>query len=435
MGYNYPEVSGGGYLVSMINEYARLKHEYGAAGIADIISETDAFLKAQLDKMKALPVCGWLADKEPDCLQAIKKLRKPAERRLWQSFDAAKYADRLKGALYGRMAGCTLGAPVEFWEIGAMENWAKWVGDEFPNKKYWSAIKSPNDLRYGMSTCHSYTEAGMDGVPVDDDIAYTLLGLLIAEDCGLDFSTDDAGKCWLKYLPYACTAEEVALNNLKKGVAADKCADIDNPYVQWIGADIRSDPFGYLAPGLPEKAAEMAYCEAYISHRRNGIYGEMFFSAAIAAAFALDCPFRAIEAALCEIPAECLLHKDVAWALDVKDSVRDYRHARELVDDYFKGMSGVHTNNNAALTVFGLALGGDCFTGTIANTVAMGLDNDCTGATVGSLWGAAYGFAGIDKIWYKKFNNKIISYLIGLPEFKIDDVLSRFTKLAEQNFK
>jgi ADP-ribosylglycohydrolase len=160
----------------------------------------------------------------------------------------------------------------------------------------------------------------------------------------------------------------------------------------------------------------------------------MFFSAAIAAAFAFDNPFDAINAALCEIPQESLLYKDMIWALDIKDTVKDYRHARQLVDDYFAGMSGVHTNNNAALTLFGLELGGDDFTKTIANTVAMGLDNDCTGATVGSLWGAAYGFDGIDKVWYEKFSNKIHSYLIDLPLFEIDDVLNRFTKLAKQNF-
>ena len=431
---SYPKTSNGGHLINFLNEYSRLKHEYGAEGIADIISDTDEFLKSQLDKMKNLEICKQLAEKEPDDLQGIKKLRLPAERKLWDKFDAAKYTDRLKGALYGRMAGCTLGAPVEFWPVEAMEDWAKWIGDEFPNKHYWSKIKNPNDLRYNFSAYYDYTQEGINGVPVDDDITYTLLGLLIAEDCGLDFNTDDVGKCWMKYLPYACTAEDIALKNLKKGISANKCGELDNPYVQWIGADIRSDPFGYLAPGLPEKAAEMAYYDAYISHRRNGVYGEMFFSAAIAAAFALNCPFEALNKALCEIPKECLLYKDMIWALDIKGTVKNYRHARELVDNYFAGMSGVHTNNNAALTIFGLQLGGGDFTKTINNTAAMGLDNDCTGATVGSLFGAVHGFDSIDKIWYEKFNNKIHSYLNDKPVFEIDDVLKRFANLATKNW-
>jgi len=96
-------------------------------------------------------------------------------------------------------------------------------------------------------------------------------------------------------------------------------------------------------------------------------------------------------------------------------------------------MSGVHTNNNAALVIFGLQLGEGDFTKTIGNTVAMGLDNDCTGATAGSLFGACHGFGSIDKIWYEKFNNKLHSYLIDRPSFGIDDVLKRFAKLAEKN--
>ncbi len=60
----------------------------------------------------------------------------------------------------------------------------------------------------------------------------------------------------------------------------------NNPYCEWIGADIRSDGWAYAAPGWPELAAEFANRDARLSHRWNGIYGEMFFSAAISAAFA-----------------------------------------------------------------------------------------------------------------------------------------------------
>lgn len=69
-----------------------------------------------------------------------------------------------------------------------------------------------------MSPRENYTRKKMRGVPVDDDTIYTLLGLLIAEEHGPGFSTADVGASWIKYLPYACTAEDVALKNHKKGI-------------------------------------------------------------------------------------------------------------------------------------------------------------------------------------------------------------------------
>jgi ADP-ribosylglycohydrolase len=273
----------------------------------------------------------------------------------------------------------------------------------------------------------------MKGVPVDDDIIFTLLGLLIAEDHGPMFTIEDVGKAWVKYLPYACTAEEVALNNLKKGLSARLAGERDNPYCEWIGADIRADPWGYMAPGWPERAAEMAYTDAYISHRRQGIYGEMFFAAAIAAAFAVDDPVEALRIGLSEIPEHCALAKAVRWALRVAPDIRSYKQARAAVDKKFKGMHAVHTINNACLTIWGITIGGKDFTRVIGETVAMGLDNDCTAATAGSIVGAIVGKRGIPEHWYKNFNNRIHSYLIGKRYFSISGVLHRFEKQARRN--
>jgi ADP-ribosylglycohydrolase len=270
----------------------------------------------------------------------------------------------------------------------------------------------------------------MNGVPVDDDVVYTLLGLLIAEDFGPDFTTEEVGQAWLKYLPYAATAEAVALANLKKGVPPRKAALKDNPFCEWIGADIRSDPWGYLAPGWPEKAAEMAYQDAFISHRRQGIYGEMYFSAVIAAAFAVSDPVEALEIGLSEIPKHSAMAKAVRWALKAAPQIRNYQMARDAVDHRFDGMSPVHTLNNACLTIWGLTIAGRDFTKAIGETVAMGLDNDCTAATVGSIVGAIVGKEGIPEHWYENFNNTVHSYLIGKKRFSISGLVKRFARQA-----
>lgn len=433
----YPKVPQLSRLQDRLQEFAWLKFEYGAdaSQIEGELAKAYSDMEKTLDRLIALPEDPSMSAREPDALEDIKKLRPKAERVLWKGFDPKKYADRLAGAFIGRMAGCTLGAPVEFWTVDAMRDWAAYIGDAFPPVDYWSSIKDPNGKRYQVSPCYRYTRPGIDGVPVDDDITYTILGLLIAEECGLGFTTEDAGKCWVKYLPYACTAEEAALKNLNNGISALESAEIDNPYVQWIGADIRSDPWGYLAPGMPERAAEMAHRDAWISHRRNGIYGEMYFSAVIAAAFAVEQPVEALWLGLNEIPRDCMLAGDIRWALEHGKEISGYREARSAVGRRFGGMSGVHTDINACLTVFGLMIGGDDFTRCIGETVAMGYDNDCTAATVGSIFGACKGIDSIPGHWYAAFNNKVMTYLRGFEALEIDDILKRFERLAGDSFR
>ncbi|MFN8471732.1 MAG: ADP-ribosylglycohydrolase family protein [Anaerolineae bacterium] len=423
----YPDDTRLGQLVELIHLYGQVQHDYGAQGIEDIVERAELALQAVLAELQALPADPALALNEPNDLETIRRLRPTGPRRFWDRVDAGVYREKLEGALLGRFAGCTLGSPVEFWSIERMEALARENGEPFPPADYWQYVPFPFELRYELSPRQDYTRARMDGVPVDDDLAYTLLGLLIVEDYGPGFTTADVGAAWLRYLPYACTAEDVALKNLKAGIPALEAGAVDNPFTEWIGADIRSDPWGYMAPGFPERAAEMAYRDAYVSHRRQGIYGEMFFSAAIAAAFHVKDPLEAIAIGLTEIPAECQLAQHVDWALSEAPRVKTYRQAREAVDERFARIEGVHTTPNACLTIFGLAIGGTDLTRVIGETVAMGMDNDCTAATTGSIVGAIVGKAGIPPHWYRGFNNCIHSYLIDRPQFAISDVIDRFT--------
>ena len=77
-------------------------------------------------------------------------------------------------------------------------------------------------------------------------------------------------------------------------------------------------------------------------------------------------------------------------------------------------------------------LGQTDMTKVISETVAMGMDNDCTAATAGSIVGAIVGKKNIAPHWYKNFNNTIDHYLIGVDEMKIDDVVKRFSALAHK---
>lgn len=414
--------------------WADLRHEQGqpVRGMISGLSRRIAALRRRLENMGPSRA---IARKEPDDLERIRRLRPPGPRRLWDRFLPDVYADRLRGAFLGRAAGCTLGAPVEGWSPERMARLAAHCGADFPPTDYWPAADQPYDTRYGRDLRASYTRAGMRHVPVDDDMTYTLLGLLILEEFGPDFTTADVGKAWLKYLPMACTAEKVALDNLRAGANWKKTAERNNPFLEWIGADIRSDAWGYACPGWPERAAEMAYRDAFLSHRQNGIYGEMYFSAVIAAALATGDPVEALRIGLSEIPRTSRLHADVSWALKVAPKVRDHVAAKRLVDERFDGMSTVHTNNNACLTVWGVTIGRRDLTRAIGSTVAMGYDCDCTAATAGSIVGAAVGAKNIPPRWYRPFRNRARTYMNGQEWFRIDQVVRRFAKVAQAVFR
>lgn len=421
-------------LLNDVSLWADLRHEQ-RADIADIMKRLQRELKrARKSLKKAEPKRRALAW-EPNGLDAIRALRPQGPRKMWSKLETTGLADRLKGAWLGRAAGCTLGAPVEGWSIDAMERLALRSQTAFPPEDYWTTHPSPEVIRYDRSLFADYLKDGLKAVPVDDDVTYTVLGLMVLEEFGPGFTTEQVGEAWVKYLPVACTAEDVALRNLKAGVPAAKAGAKNNPFQEWIGADIRSDPWGYAAAGWPERAAELAYRDAYLSHRQNGIYGAMFFAAAIAAAFAVNDPIEAVRIGLTEIPETCRLAADVRWALDIGPKLDDWRAARKAVDERFEGMHSVHTNNNACLTIFGLFLGKRDFTKTIGITVALGLDNDCTAATAGSILGAILGARGVPGHWWKPFRNKTRTYLNGHEWFANTDIVARFEKAAAQVWK
>ena len=64
----------------------------------------------------------------------------------------------------------------------------------------------------------------------------------------------------------------------------------------------------------------------------------------------------------------------------------------------------------------------------------MGLDNDCTTATAGSIVGAIFGKKGVPKHWYSRFKNTVHTYLNETKDFAISDLAARFGAQAKKQF-
>lgn len=365
---------------------------------------------------------------QPDALNEILALRP-------EGADHAPIAvtdleNRMKGAIIGRFVGCMLGIPVEMYSVARMQAVALESNMAFPPVNYWTGTDNPDKIHYRVNKRTDYLLENINKVAVDDDITYVILNLLLLEKYGKNYTLNDVAQIWLDILPYACTAEAEALEQLKCGTRPEHAGKF-NEFVEWIGAAIRADAFGYAAPGDPATAAKMSYNDAYLTHRKNGIYGEMFCAAAVAAAFTAKTPLDAVKEGMKQIPKDSELYKELEWALSYEGKLTNYIRARQLLDEHFGDMNPVHTINNMCAIVFSLILGGNDYTKCISDCVAIGLDNDCTGATVGSIAGACLGFDAIPAYWYENFNNTVSTYLTGYETLALDDVINRFLALAK----
>lgn len=384
-----------------------------------------------LDKTIALPIKADYAYHEPSDLEGIRAAR-PADRPQLPalSLNDAQLEDKVYGAWVGRCVGCLLGKPVEGWRRprlwGYLKDLNRWPLNDF--------------FRYDVATAEARAKYGLDNewtrkmladqvtaMPEDDDTNYTTTGLAILKRYGPDFTPEDVANFWLSDIPilHTCTAERVAYRNLCLLIPPPKSAAFHNPYREWIGAQIRADFWGYAAPGNPERAAEFAWRDACISHVKNGIYGEMWAAAMIAAAFVTDDIPTILKAGLAQIPAKCRLADAVESVMEWHEVEVDYDTAvyrlHELWDEN-RAHDWCHTISNAMAVTIALLWGESDYATTICRAVQPCFDTDCNGATTGSILGILTGRKALPARWVDTIHDTLHTGVTGYHTVKLADI-------------
>jgi ADP-ribosylglycohydrolase len=409
--------------------------------------DDDAKLMAVYHQLMELEIGADFTYKEPSDLPGILALRPEGPRQLSVDKSEAEWLNQFQGAWLGRSIGCALGKPLEnghfMYGSGGRHGWKNielWFkgADAWPINGY-----TPGNSRASVEYDLQVSEWGKKSLKEniqfmesDDDIRYTVLGLILLEQKGLDFDSWDIGKLWHKYLSYqqVCTAETQSYLNFAQVTSHMQGEKIEdwaqrsewvrtwlNPYREWIGAQIRADGFAYGAAGNPELAAELAWRDASFSHVKNGIYGEMFVAAMIAAAFNETDNERIVEIGLSEIPQDSRLAHDVRKAVDIARSAVDQLDLVDRIWEAFKHYHSVHTNNNAALVAASLIFAKDDFELAITTAVLGGWDTDCNGATVGSIMGAKLGAEKLPASWVEPLNDKLYAEVTGFNPIAISE--------------
>lgn len=370
---------------------------------------------------------------EPSTLDSIRAARPAGARRVEIPHSEEALLDRIYGAWLGRCAGCSLGKPVEGWPRGRIERYLR-VADAYPLADYFPVI---DPFPEGLALHANYRETARGYIRYmarDDDIDYTILGLDYLERFGLGFTSDDVADTWISRLPFhmVYTAEREAYRNLVNDVRPPDSARLRNPYREWIGAQIRADAFGYVCPGWSEKAAEFGFRDAVVSHVKNGIYGEMWVAAMVAAALVGDDLSTVLTAGLAEIPARSRLAEAVQETLAAHERYPTWQEAWDSLMVKYGHYHGVHTINNAVIVLLGLLYGEMDLGRTISIAVMGGFDTDCNGATAGSILGALFGASALPKDWIEPLSDRVTSYVIGYFDNPISELAHRTLAVAKQ---
>lgn len=347
----------------------------------------------------------------------------------------ADLSNRVLGAWLGRASGCLLGKPVEKIPRRGIRAIAESTGN-WPIASYFTEIgldpAVAAEFPWNRRSRPTSLVENINGMPEDDDLNFPLIALDLIERIGTEFTTEDVAQSWLANLPggRVFTAERIVYRNLLDGYEPEVAGEVMNPFRDWIGAQIRTDVYGWVSPGQPQRAAQMAWHDARLSHGRSGLYGALFAAAACSASLVTDSVAEVIEAGLSVVPRDSRYAEAIRWGAALGTSDTSLDDSLDLIEERYGHLHWVHALNNSALLAFALTRGNGDFERTITSAVSGGWDTDSVGATAGSIVGGMLGAAALPAAWIDPLHNRLASSVPGFDSIGFDALAERTVALA-----
>ena len=296
------------------------------------------------------------------------------------TINKAEFTDRVYACWLGKNIGGTLGMPFE-------------GKTDLNNITFYTVIK--------------------EGEPAaNDDLDLQILWLKAMKDNNYSVDAYTLGEYWLKYVPVDWNEYGVGKINMRTGIMPPLSGEYNN--AKWKssnGAWIRSEIWACLAPGNPMLAAQFAWNDACVDHGcSEGTLAEIFTATLESAAFIEKDKDKLIQFALSMIPPDCLLSTAVKTVVEAKKGGITWQQAREAVIKVTNDLGWFQAPRNVAFTMIGWLYGDDDFGKSICIAVNCGDDTDCTGATLGSIFGILYGTTIIPEKWKAPIGDGIKSF-------------------------
>lgn len=299
--------------------------------------------------------------------------------------------DKIKGGWAGQTIGVVYGAPVEFKYQGSIINEYQVIPWSENYVKYWW------DKKPGLF----------------DDIYTDLNFVNVFEKYGVDADMDTIASYWANTAYHLAHANQASRYNILRGLKPPQTGFWkNNPHADDLDFQIESDFIGLMAPGMLNKATEIADRVGHIMNSGDGWYGGVFMASMYSMAFVTNDVNLIVEEALKAIPQGTKFNDCIADVVKWHKQYPDDWKATwfELEKKWNKDVGcpkgvylsfNIDAKINSAYAAIGLLYGQGDFTRSVDIATRCGQDADCNAASVGGILGVMKGYSGIPEFWLK----------------------------------
>lgn len=305
------------------------------------------------------------------------------------SMGREELADRIYAGWMAQVCAGAVGTAIEGYHTLKLEEAYGWVDRYIKDPEMYN-----DDLTFELAFLETFIRKG-----------YTLTGADVAED-------------WAARLPFAFTAEGIALKNIKNGLYPPESATFHNPFYELIGAQMRGGICGMAAPGDPKLAARLAWEDASVSHYNNGILGEIFNAVMVSMAF-VETDMREIcRKAIGLMPEDSEYRSVVSYAWEACEKYGNWRDAWLDCDRKYKEFCWIHAYPNACAEVVSLYFCENDYDKLVGLIAMCGLDVDCNAAQVANILASSQGSKCIGEKWTDPVGTYMETYVRGMEVVK-----------------
>lgn len=252
----------------------------------------------------------------------------------------------------------------------------------------------------------------LDDDPVgSDDTEYAIFNSELIFKYGYGLSTENIMNAWKKDIisqkrsfKGAGFSEMAAIDNLRKGLKPPLSGKHIHSWSD--GLAMRATPFGIIAAGDPDLAADLTRRDGYVTHSGEGILSGEATAVAISVAMEGASNNEIFQEVLNYIPSDSWTFRAISRGIDVGQRYDNVWPALkplydEIAVDYYYWPD---LGPEALGLAFGLLAIDQNFRETVLAGVNIGRDTDTVAGIIGAIIGARIGIDNIPKEWSKEIN-------------------------------